>query len=489
MVMPFESKLFHLKNFNFNRMKIVSASDLVKDIRFWIVFFFFIRLIGITNAPLEVDHNWRQSLTNMTARNFVEDGADLMHPRIDMAGNRTGIIGSEFPIFNYLIFLVSKVFGYAHWYGRLINLIFSSLGIWFFYKLVEKISTKQIAFTSSLLFLSSLWFMFSRKSMPDTFSVSLMIIGVYHIYTFLFERKNTSLAWAFIFCTLGGLSKIPAVSLLAFLPLIVFSKQISQPRKIFAIVVLAFSAVCISFWYFVWVPKLVETYHFQLYFPKGIVEGWNEIHPLMGAFFKKFYFSALSSYLGFGAFVFGCYFFIQKASKEIVWSVALITLTFFVFILKTGAVFPLHNYYVLPFVPVMAFIAAYSIVEFKSKWQTILLVGISVEAIANQQHDFFIKPKELYKLEIEKSIEPFVPKNAKVIVNGGPSPQDMYFTHRKGWSYNNVELTSERLDSLHKEGAQFFIFNKHSKPDISISESKLFENEHLIVFQLDSLIH
>ncbi|MFA9220842.1 MAG: ArnT family glycosyltransferase [Sediminibacterium sp.] len=346
-------------------MKIVSVRDLVQDIRFWIVFFFLIRLIGITNAPLEVDHNWRQSLTNMTARNFVEDRPDLLHPRIDMAGNRTGIIGSEFPVFNYLIFLVSKVFGYAHWYGRLINLIFSSLGMWFFYKLIEKISTRQIAFTSTLIFLSSLWFIFSRKSMPDTFSVSLIIMGVYHIHNYLFENKNASIVWAFVFCTFGGLSKIPAVSLLAFLPLILFSKQIPQPKKIIAFVFLGFTAFCISFLYFFWVPYLVETYHFQLYFPKGFVEGWNEIYPLMGAFFKKFYFSALSSYLGFGAFVFGCYFFIQKASKEIVWSVALITLTFFMFILKTGAVFPLHNYYVLPFVPFMAFVAEFSIVVLK----------------------------------------------------------------------------------------------------------------------------
>lgn len=474
----------------FRTMKSVEKNlAIFRDIRFWILFFFVIRLFGITNAPLEVDHNWRQSLTNMTARNFLENGADIFHPKIDMAGNRTGIIGSEFPIFNYLIFLVSKVFGYAHWYGRLINLIFSSLGMWFFYKLIEKISSKQIAFTSTLLFLSSLWFMFSRKSMPDTFSVSLMIIGLYHIYNYLFENRNTSIIWAFVFCALGGLSKIPAVSLLAFLPLIALSKSIPASKKTILLATQFLAASIVLGWYFIWVPHLVNTYHFQLYFPKGIAEGWIEICPHIGEFFKKFYFSALSSYAAFIAFALGCYFFLQKASKEIVWSIALITLTFLVFILKTGAVFPLHNYYVLPFVPVMAFVAGFSIVELKSKWQTIVLMVISIEAIANQQHDFFIKRKELYKLETESAITQFVPTDAKVIVNGGPSPQDMYFTHRKGWSYNNIELTAARIDSLRKAGAQFLIFNKHSKPEISITEKKIFENENLIVFDLDTLIH
>jgi len=39
--------------------------NLFTDIRFWIFLFFLIRLVGITNAPLETGHNWRQSFTNM----------------------------------------------------------------------------------------------------------------------------------------------------------------------------------------------------------------------------------------------------------------------------------------------------------------------------------------------------------------------------------------------------------------------------------------
>ena len=101
-------------------------------IRFWIVFFFLIRLIGITNPPLEAGHNWRQSFTNMVARNFYEENSNIFYPTIDMSGNRNGTVASEFPIFNYLIYLVSSVFGYQHWYGRLISLIFSSFGFLYF---------------------------------------------------------------------------------------------------------------------------------------------------------------------------------------------------------------------------------------------------------------------------------------------------------------------------------------------------------------------
>ena len=37
----------------------------LKDIRFWIIFLFLLRLYGITNPPLEVGHNWRQTTVAM----------------------------------------------------------------------------------------------------------------------------------------------------------------------------------------------------------------------------------------------------------------------------------------------------------------------------------------------------------------------------------------------------------------------------------------
>ena len=68
--------------------------------------FFILRMYGITNAPLEVGHNWRQSLTNMIARNFIQIDNNILYPRIDVDGNKSGIMATEFPLFNYLIYLV-----------------------------------------------------------------------------------------------------------------------------------------------------------------------------------------------------------------------------------------------------------------------------------------------------------------------------------------------------------------------------------------------
>src|SRR5688500_14048264 len=108
----------------------------LKDIRFWILLFFVVRLYGITLPPLELSHSWRQTDGLMIARNFCETDANILYPRIDSAGEKSGIVGSEFPLLNYLIYLVSAIFGYEHWYGRLIVLVCSSIGVFFFYKLI-----------------------------------------------------------------------------------------------------------------------------------------------------------------------------------------------------------------------------------------------------------------------------------------------------------------------------------------------------------------
>ena len=72
--------------------------------------FFLLRLIGITNAPLEIAHNWRQVTGLMVARNFFEIDSTLWFPRVDETNGVSGIIGMEFPLLNYLHYLTSFIF-------------------------------------------------------------------------------------------------------------------------------------------------------------------------------------------------------------------------------------------------------------------------------------------------------------------------------------------------------------------------------------------
>ena len=74
-----------------------------RDIRFWIILFFLVRLIGIINPPLEVAHNWRQTTVTMVSRNFLNVDNNIFYPRINIAGEKPGVIGTGFLIFNYFL--------------------------------------------------------------------------------------------------------------------------------------------------------------------------------------------------------------------------------------------------------------------------------------------------------------------------------------------------------------------------------------------------
>ena len=88
-------------------------------------------------------------------------------------------------------------------------------------------------------------------------------------------------------------------------------------------------------------------------------------------------------------------------------------------------------------------IAMLKYIQIKSIY--ILLVFIAIEGIANQQHDFRVKDSHLYRLELDAITEKYIPSKDLIIINGGPSPQDIYFAHRKGWSVESEDLLKPQL--------------------------------------------
>jgi hypothetical protein len=455
-----------------------------KDIRFWLLLFFVVRLIGITNPPLESGHNWRQSLTNMVARNFYEDKADIRYPTIDIAGEKSGIMTSEFPVYNYLIYGVSKLFGFNHWTGRWVNLIVSTIGLFYFHQLIIKLLNKNIAFYATLITLTSLWFAYSRKIMPDTFSVSLVFVGLYGGHAYLKEGKWFQLVLFFVFTTLGVLSKIPALSLCAGLVIVPWITSVKRAR-IFHVAFAGLIGLCfVWLWYFYWLPHVYAAYDYQLFFPKTLRQGFQEISTVLPNLFEKFYFSSLNSFVAFGCFLLGLFYVVKGRNRLLQLALVSISVVFAFFILKTGSVFPTHSYYIVPFAPIMALVAACFLAELPKNIGYVILGVVVIEGIANQQHDFFLRDSELYKLELESTLENVVPNDNLVIINGGTTPQNMYFAHRKGWAIRNSEVNVKFVDSLHQLGAEYLIIDKHQTNVRELQYKVVLRSEHYYVYGL-----
>jgi len=465
---------------------------IIKDIRFWIIVFFLIRLFGISNPPLEVGHNWRQTTVTMVSRNFLEVDNNILYPRIDIAGEKTGITGMEFPLLNYSIYIVAKVFGYKHWYGRLINLFISSFGLWFFYKLTRKYFTEQIAFYSTIILTVSIWFQFSRKIMPDTFSTSFIIASIYYGSNYLdITLRKYSLLHLTIYVllmSLGVLSKLPSGFLLVIFAIFLFDKTIPLKRKIIFSIVSLIGILPSVFWYYYWVPYLVDKYEFWHFFMgKSFSQGFNEIVQNFNETLSKFYDTALK-FIGFGVFIYGLVYSFVKNDLKIYVLFLITFMSFSIIIIKAGYTFPHHNYYIIPFVPVMALIAGYGLSNIKySKIALILLIMISVEGIANQQHDFRIKEKDKGIINLEKDLDSVSLKNDLILINSGGYPTPMYFAHRKGWVSTNEQIRDGKyIESLKDKGLKYIVILKRSfGSEILLNRyNKVLENEDYCIYEL-----
>ncbi len=464
---------------------------LFSDIRFWIVVFFLVRLIGITNPPLEVAHNWRQTTVTSVARNYLEIDNNILYPRIDIAGEKTGITGMEFPLLNYLIYLLSEIFGYEHWYGRLINLSISSFSLLYFYKLINNFFKSKIAFNATIVLLFSIWFSYSRKIMPDTFSMSFIIASIYYGSNYLNNSSKSfqfgNLLLYFFMASLGMLAKLPSGYLLIIFSIFLLDKTITVQRKIIFLTVSILSLLSPLIWYFHWVPHLIETYGvWHFFMGNSIAQGIQEVSQNLILTMEKFYNSALK-YIGFIIFMYGLISVIRKKEMNLLYILIISFLSFLIVIFKIGYSFPHHGYYIIPFVPVMALIVGYGLRQIKSKKFTIIiLLAICIEGVLNQQHDFIIYDKKMSLLSLEEKLNRISKREDLILINSGDSTTPMYFSHRKGWGLSNKEITNgDHIKTLKEKGLKIIVILKHSFGSNMILDLPIaFENENYCIYKL-----
>lgn len=458
------------------------------DIRFWIILFFALRLISITHPPLEMAHNWRQTLVAMVARNFLEIDNNIFYPRVDIAGEKTGITGMEFPLLNYLAYLFSLLFGYEHWYGRLINLIVSSFGLFFFYKLVLKYFEKNVAFNSTLVLLFSVWFIYSRKIMPDTFSISFVMAGIYYGSNYL---DNTDRKYRFrdlflyaLLMALGVLSKLPAAYLLAVLAIFFADKKIPVNRKVVFSAASLIALVFPGIWYFYWVPYLVDHFDFWAFFMgRSFSEGIGDILNKPGLTLLRFYDTALK-YVGFGFFLFGLFRAFQNKQRGMLAAFIILFFSFLIIVFKSGLTFYHHSYYIVPFVPVMALLCGYGISTIRNRVAAlIILAAIGIEGILNQQDDFRIRQKDRGLLNLEADLNKISSPKDLILINSGDYPTPMYFAHRKGWVDYNANIAHPNLiQTLKEKGLKYIVILK--KDPVPLDHELVFESDDYFIYKL-----
>jgi 4-amino-4-deoxy-L-arabinose transferase-like glycosyltransferase len=463
-----------------------------KDIRFWLILFAIIRLYAITMSPLEFQHPWRQTDGLMIARNFYETDSNILYPRVDTAGEKTGITGSEFPLYNYLIYLVSLIFGYEDWSGRIIVLIFSTLGSFYFYKSIRKFFDESVAFNATIILTASYWFSYSRKIFPDCFAAGLCLMALYFVLEYLEKGRPRDLLLYLVLGCLGCLSKISMSILLSVLAIPIFFMDYSVTRKVWTIATSSVILASIFGWYFIWATHLNNTFGYGDHFTYGcplFSMGWAEIEAKWREVLWRLFIVPMK-YLGFLVFI-GSLFYILIKKRWAIFSLFILPYVgFLIIILKTGHNVISDQYYVLCAIPAMAFVAGYGLSQISSKKLALLILcGIAAENIGDQINDFKPHRNNIAFENIESIVDSVSNRHDLFVVNTGPHcPTAMYFAHRKGWTVSPSKLADKTfIEEIKGKGCKFVLVCKrvYSQDfDIKLDLPQIFESDDFRIYSL-----
>jgi hypothetical protein len=339
------------------------------------------------------------------------------------------------------------------------------------------------------LLLFSLWFNYSRKIMPDTFSVSFVFIGLYYGSNFL-DKKNSylNLLLYFLFSAIGLLSKLPAAYFFTLMPLLIFKKEIALSNKIKIILTTFLVAIITGAYYFVWLPHVTNTYGFTHFFMgTGFRQGIQEIYSHLNEALQKFYEEAIG-FSGLVIFLFGIGMAIKNKERKLLEIFLLAFIGFLLIIFKSGFAFYHHSYYIIPFAPIMALLSGYALTQIKNKkWVLIILICFSLESLLKKNADFYIKENNMAMLNLEEDLNKFSSKNDLIAINSGNVPTPMYFAHRRGWVETNEALTNNAfVDSLKRKGLKFIVILKKTfnDGDISLTYPIVLENKDYKIYIL-----
>ncbi len=114
------------------------------------------RLPGLTD-PIATRWStaWREGDVGAIARNYVREGMDLVHPRIDWRRDGPGFVESEFPIAPYAIAVADSVFGMHDVLARLVSAATSVAAFYVFVRIARRILSPGASFLACLLVASN----------------------------------------------------------------------------------------------------------------------------------------------------------------------------------------------------------------------------------------------------------------------------------------------------------------------------------------------
>ncbi|MDZ7338762.1 MAG: glycosyltransferase family 39 protein [candidate division KSB1 bacterium] len=145
---------------------------------------------------------WRECDMAAVARNFYQEGMNILYPRIDWRGDGPGYAEMEFPALSWQIALLYKILGLREQMGRSVPFVFSIGSMLAFFALARRFLRPQAALAAAAFFvLSPLSIRVANSLQPEAIMLFFIILTVYTFLRWLDEEK-----WLWYWLTGGSAS-------------------------------------------------------------------------------------------------------------------------------------------------------------------------------------------------------------------------------------------------------------------------------------------
>ncbi len=447
---------------------------------------------SIFTLDLQGVHTWRQTQTQINIQNFYRHDNNILNPRHNNFSWGDNILRMEFPMMQWTIAQVERVFGESITVTRVCIFIlglFSVLGIFQLFQRLFK--NPLLSFLTAWAFnFSPVFYYYTMNPIPDNLALCGAIWS--WVYFFKFD-ENRVWRYAFIsaaFLCLATLAKLPFILLGGVYFFNLLSNLIR--RKINFLFVLKFAGIFIALLIpaLAWYAWVIPTWG-----GNGIVKGvfdnkidWVEAKNIL-RYHKDVMFPKILLNRGSQVFFFvgvAALIFRWRVFKQLAFEIAFGSLFAVAYLLfELNMINVIHDYYMLPFLPFLFVAVGYGIKQLLNikilKPLVIIYTLTFLPFVARQdfQKNWWLDTDGFWK-DLFQNREDFrraAPKDALcIILNDESTYVFPYLIDKQGFVFNTSNLPAGWVGDMIDNKHATYMYSNNRKVDENPEISKFFES-------------
>ncbi len=451
-----------------------------------------VRLQNFSLPPIDA-HPMRQTDTECVAYNFAYSDSNILHPKaclIRPQMNREGYFFLEFPLYQYSLGMLYKIFGSGIAVARLFNIglyVTAALSFYYFVKLLANKCTSRIAMFFFTFAPGSIFFI-GHAIHPDVFAVSTVALSLaLNIHSL--QKKNTKLFALSILLFSISVATRP-FGLLA-LPSFMYLIYVHKGRYWQYALLSIGSLFLYGLWriYLMQFPKNYHEWEYWVLQGRELLKSPQTLKQLLirnvtGEIVGKIngVFTMIGTLLG-----------LLERNKAAMFSVLwLLGVPIYWLAIPNGNIFHQYyaNVYLLPIIIMasLGFKGIFDRIQVKPlKLSFIVIVALAVIYNGFRTSSYFFNDIESPRyLKIAEVIEKHIPHDKKSVYTATLNSIPLSLAHRQGWVLGagdvDVDNNAESILNMRQYGAEYVILG-FENVDINPLEVEKIAQESDVVVQ------